>query len=179
VLAQAVDTTRFSSYTPRAQQTNLPETITKHSDDDSGKSLSGRCVALDVGEKRIGVAISDELNISITALPAIQRTSWKRLLRETAEIIRHYDAKTLVIGLPLKLDNTEGSTAEEMRRTADKFRLSLTVPVFLQDEKLTTFAARQKLQELGYDEREIEARLDSEAAAIILRDFISTRKRQA
>ncbi|MEA2207038.1 MAG: putative pre6S rRNA nuclease [Blastocatellia bacterium] len=99
-------------------------------------------------------------------------------MREVAEIIRHYDARTLVIGLPLKLDNTEGSAAGEMRRVAEKFRLSLGVPVVLQDEKLTTFAARQKLQAMGSDEEEIEARLDSEAALIILEDFISSRRQQ-
>jgi putative Holliday junction resolvase len=156
----------------------LPETITKHSDDDSGKSSSGRCLALDIGDKRVGMAISDELNISITTLQPIQRSSWKHLLRRVAEIIRHYDAKILVIGLPLKMDNTDGSAAAEMRRLAEKFRLSLAVPVVLQDEKLTTFAARQKLQALGCGEEEIEARLDSEAALIILEDFISSLRQQ-
>lgn len=133
-------------------------------------------MALDIGEKRVGVAMSDELNISITPLPPIQRTNWKRLLREVSDIIRHYDARALVIGLPLMLDNTEGPAAAQMRRVAEKFRLSLDLPVFLQDEKLTTVQAQENLQELGYGASEIKARLDSEAAAIILRDFLTSRQ---
>jgi putative pre-16S rRNA nuclease len=157
----------------------LAETINQQSENMEGKARTGRCVALDIGEKRVGVAVSDELNISITPLAAIQRTSWKRLLREVAEIVRHYDAKALVIGLPLKSDNTEGSAAVEMRRLAENFRLSLDVPVFLQDEKLTTFQAREDLLGLGYGNTEIEARVDSAAAAIILGDFLSTRQHRA
>lgn len=157
----------------------MAETINQHSEDADGKARIGRCVALDIGEKRVGVAVSDELNISITPLPAIQRTSWKRLLREVSEIVRHYDAKALVIGLPLKSDNTEGSAAVEMRRLAENFRLSLDVPLFLQDEKLTTFQARENLMTLGYRDSEIEARVDSAAAAIILGDFLTTRQSAA
>lgn len=152
----------------------MAETIIQHPDDANGKTRIGRCVALDIGENRVGVAVSDELNISITPLPAIRRTSWKRLLREVSEIVRHYDAKALVIGLPLKSDNTEGSAAVEMRRLAENFRLSLDVPLFLQDEKLTTFQARENLMNLGYGDSEIEPRVDSAAAAIILGDFLTT-----
>jgi putative Holliday junction resolvase len=152
----------------------LPESIIKQSENAYGQVGSGRCIALDIGEKRVGVAISDELNISITPLPAIQRTSWKRLLLEVSGIIRHYDAKALVIGLPLKSDNTDGSASAGMRRMAENFRLSLDVPIFLQDEKLTTFQARGNLQEMGYEANEIDARVDSAAAAIILGDFLSS-----
>jgi putative Holliday junction resolvase len=155
----------------------LPEPIIKQSEDADGGIGPGRCVALDIGEKRVGVAVSDELNISITPLPAIQRTSWKRLLREVSEIVRHYDAKALVIGLPLKSDNTDGSAAAAMRRLAENFRLSLDVPIFLQDEKLTTFQARGNLLDMGYKESEIEAGIDSAAAAIILGDFLTSRQR--
>ena len=155
---------------------DLPESTLKQSEGDRGKTLSGRFVALDIGAKRVGVAISDELNISISPLPPIQRTSWKRLLLEVAELVRHYDARTLVIGLPLSLDGTEGSAALDARRLAEKFRLSLDVPVWLQDERLTTFQAKENLRSMKYDQSEIDRRLDSEAAAIILRDFIANRQ---
>lgn len=140
------------------------------------QALSGRCAALDIGEKRVGVAVSDELNISVSTLAPIQRTSWKRLLRDVSELVRHYDARTLVIGLPLRLDGTEGSAAANIRQLAEKFRLSLDVPVCLQDERLTTFQARENLQAMKYSQTEVERRLDSEAAAIILKDFIARRE---
>ena len=140
------------------------------------KTLSGRCVALDIGEKRVGVAVSDELNITVNPLAPILRASWKRLLRDVSELVRHYDARTLVIGLPLSLDGTEGSAAANIRKLAEKFGLSLDVPVCLQDERLTTFQARENLQAMKYSQTEVERRLDSEAAAIILRDFIAGRE---
>ena len=155
----------------------MSETTLKQSEDACAKAPSGRCLALDIGEKRVGIAVSDELNISTTPLRPIQRTSWKRLLREVAELIRHYDAGYLVIGLPLSLDGTEGSAAREMRRLAGKFQMSLNVPVCLQDERLTTFQAREYLESANYDQKEIGRRLDSEAAALILRDFIANRQR--
>ena len=161
----------------RPTEMDLPESTLKQSEGAGGKTLSGRFAALDIGAKRIGVAISDELNISISPLPPIQRTSWKRLLLEVAELVRHYDARALVIGLPLSLDGTEGSAALDARRLAEKFRLSLNVPVCLQDERLTTFQAKENLRSMKYDQSEIVRRLDSEAAAIILRDFIASRQR--
>jgi putative Holliday junction resolvase len=154
----------------------LPEKTIQQSENANAQVLPGRYLALDIGEKRIGVAISDELKISIKALPPIQRTSWKRLLQQTKEIIQHYDARALVIGLPLRLDNTAGMAAAEMQRTAEKFRLSLEIPVFLQDEKLTTADARDNLRAAGVAAHEVETYIDSAAAAIILQDFITERQ---
>jgi putative Holliday junction resolvase len=154
----------------------LPEATLNPLPAGGAQALSGRCAALDIGEKRVGVAVSDELNISVSTLAPIQRTSWKRLLRDVSELVRHYDARTLVIGLPLRLDGTEGSAAANIRRLAEKFRLSLDVPVCLQDERLTTFQARENLQAMKYSQTEVERRLDSEAAAIILKDFIARRE---
>lgn len=134
---------------------------------------SGRLMALDLGARRVGVAISDELQITINALPAIERRSWKDLLRRVVAIIESYDARALVIGLPLSLDGSEGSSAREARATAKKFQRSLKIPVFLQDERLTTFAATAKLSAAGRSAAEIKMEVDSEAASVILRDFIA------
>ena len=81
-------------------------------------AISAPVVALDLGEKRVGVAISDTLLISITPLSAFPRTNWKQLLRDVANLIRHYDAQTVVIGLPLRLDGSDGDAALEVRRLA-------------------------------------------------------------
>ena len=104
----------------------------------------------------------------------IERRSWKDFLRRVLSLIETYDAKALVIGLPLKLDGEEGQASKEARTIADKFRLSLSVPVYLQDERLTTFAAESAMKSDGRSEPEIERQVDSEAAAIILRDFITS-----
>jgi putative Holliday junction resolvase len=136
-------------------------------------NLSGRLLALDLGAKRVGVALSDELRITVNPLPAIERRSWKDLLRRVAAIIESYDAQGLVIGLPLSLDGSEGSAASDVREVAEKFRKSLNVPVRLHDERLTTVAATERLQASGRSAQEIEQQVDSESATEILRDFIA------
>ena len=132
----------------------------------------GRLLALDLGAKRIGVAVSDELRITTRPLPVISRPSWKELLRQVDGLVQSYEAKGLVIGLPLRIEGGEGAAAEGVRAMAEKFRLSLSVPIYLQDERLTTFAADSDLKAAGRNERERKRDVDSEAAAIILRDFI-------
>ena len=133
----------------------------------------GRLLALDLGSKRAGVAISDELRITTRPLPFIPRRSWKDLLRQVAAIVETYDARAVVIGLPLNMDGTEGAAAAETRRLAENFRRSLDVPVFLQDERLTTLTAGAALKSERRRNDEVDERIDSESAAIILRDFMS------
>ena len=135
----------------------------------------GRLLALDLGTKRVGVAVSDELQMNVQPLPPLKRTSWKTLLRQIYDLRHGYDAQAVVIGLPLKMDGTEGDAAHEARRIARNLSLSLDVPVRLQDERLTSHAATEILREAGVRGQELIARLDSEAAALILRDFILTR----
>lgn len=129
-------------------------------------------VALDLGEKRVGIAVCDELSISITRLKTIQRTSWKQLLQDVGAVIRRFDAKTLVIGFPLRANGSAGDAAEKIREAAEKFALSLSIPVYLQDEHLTSVAAEENLRSEGHPKNRISELVDAEAAAIILRDFI-------
>ena len=137
------------------------------------RDAAGRLVALDLGAKRVGVAVSDELRITVNPLPAIERRSWKDLLRRVAAIIETYDAQGLVIGLPLSLAGAESSAAQEARATAQKFQRSLRVPVYLHDERLTTVAATEQLRTAGRTAREIKQEVDSQSAAVILGDFIT------
>ena len=121
------------------------------------------------------MAVSDELCISVRPLVALNRTNWKQLLRSVSEALKSFDARALVIGLPLKMDGTEGEAATAARRMARNFELSLNVPVYLQDERLTSREAEDELRAAGHrDERLRRARVDSESAAIILRDFIES-----
>jgi putative Holliday junction resolvase len=136
---------------------------------------AGRLLALDLGRKRVGLAVSDEMQITVRPLPALRRTNWKQLLRGVADSLASFDARALVIGLPLRLDGSAGDAAEEARHIARKFQLSLPVPVFLQDEKLTSFEALEGLRAAGYDAAQSLERVDSESAVIILRDFIAGR----
>ena len=137
---------------------------------------SGRLLALDLGTRRVGVAVCDELQITARPLAAIKRRSWKELFARVASIIESSQVRGLIIGLPLSLDGSEGSAAQEARSVAEKFRKSLSVPVYLQDERLTTFAARSHLKSAARSESEIEREVDSEAAAILLHDYIQAHR---
>ena len=140
-------------------------------------AAAGRLLALDLGARPVGLAVSDELRITVNPLPAIERRSWKDLLRRVAAVIESYDARGLVIGLPLSLEGAEGSAAQDARATAEKFQRSLPVPVYLQDERLTTVAATAQLKAAGRSVREIKREVDSESATVILSDFISRAQR--
>jgi putative Holliday junction resolvase len=133
----------------------------------------GRLLALDLGEKRIGAAVSDELWITVRPLPFLVRRNWKQLLVTVVELLQHFDAQALVIGLPLNLDGTEGEAAREARRIAHNFELSLKMPVYLQDERLTSREAESTLRAAGHTDADLRKYVDSESAAIILRDFIA------
>lgn len=131
-------------------------------------------LALDLGEKLVGAAVSDDRLVTIKRLPALKRSNWKRLLQEIVTLIQRYDAQTVVIGLPLRLDGTSGDAAEKVQQVATNLARSIRQPVYLQDERLTSFEAMANLKAEGYKPGEIPALIDGEAAAMILRDFIRT-----
>jgi len=131
-------------------------------------------LALDLGDKLVGAAVSDDRLITIKRLPPLKRSNWKRLLQDVVTLIRRYDAQTVVIGLPLRLDGTVGDAAEKARQVARNLARSIELPVYLQDERLTSFEAIANLEKEGHTPVEIPDLIDGEAAAIILRDFIQT-----
>lgn len=143
----------------------------------SAVPASGRIIALDPGTKRVGVAVCDELRVTTRPLAVITRTSWKKLLLKVKNIIDEFDAKALVIGLPLESDGTESEMSMYARDAARKFALSLDVPVFLQDERVTSYEAKSRLWQRGVDPRDARKLVDSEAAAIILSDFLGRLER--
>lgn len=153
----------------------MPAKNSQTSDEGASDAPRGRLLALDLGARRIGVALCDEMRLSVRPLPAIPRKSWKKLVASVARLVSDFDAAGLVLGLPLRLDGTEGDAAAEVRRLARNFSLTLRLPVHLQDERLTTRAAEEGLRDEGATDEERAARIDSEAAAVILRDFISRR----
>ena len=152
----------------------MTQNIDTHAQDtQSSDSPAGRLLALDLGARRVGVAVCDELRLSVRPLPPLARASWKKLLREIADLCRSFDAKGVVVGLPVNLDGTEGEAAVEARRIARNLSLSLDIPVHLQDERLTSRDAERTLRSDGASVREVVVRIDGEAAALILSDFLA------
>lgn len=144
-----------------------------NSTDISNLSSTGRIIALDLGMTKIGVAVTDELQITVRPLEKIIRRSWKELLKQIISLINEYDAVALVLGLPFEFDGTESEMSAEVRRLHRNFSLSLTIPIFLQDERLSSISGQQQLYDSGYSIKEIAKRLDSAAATVILSDFLA------
>ena len=138
------------------------------------KDAIGPILALDLGQKLVGAAISDERLVTIKRLPPLERSNWKKLLQDVRDLIKRFDAQTLVVGLPLRLDGTEGDAAHEVQRVTVNLARSIDLPVYLQDERLTSFEAMENLKAEGFKPEEIPALIDGEAAAMILRDFLDT-----
>ncbi len=135
----------------------------------------GRLLSLDLGTKKVGIAVSDELQFTVRGVCTIKRKGWKTFLKEVIGYLEKYDAKALVLGLPYNFDGTESEMSYEARKLARNFSLSLEIPVYLHDERVTTYEARGNLWKLGLSNKKVRERIDSEAAAIILEDFIETR----
>ena len=136
--------------------------------------IIGPVLALDLGEKLVGAAVSDERLVTTRRLQPLKRSNWKKLLQDVRLLLERFDAQTIVVGLPLRMDGTEGDAAKDVRRLALNLAKSVGQAVYLQDERLTSIAATENLKAEGLSADEIPALVDGEAAALILRDFLST-----
>jgi putative Holliday junction resolvase len=126
---------------------------------------------VDYGRKRIGVAVSDAMGLTVQPLTTIEGKSKAEELALLERIAHERGVARIVVGLPLRLDGTEGTMAAEARRFARRLERALHLPVELVDERLTSWAAREwkaAHAELGRGKGE-----DEIAAAILLEDFLA------
>jgi putative holliday junction resolvase len=135
-----------------------------------------RVLALDYGSKAIGVAISDELRLTVRPLTTIRcrRLSRNQIIGQIQSLIEEYRATELVIGLPLSLDGTVGNAAEKIQAFITELQKVITIPVRAQDERLTSRAAEELMREMGFDARQRKEKSDEYAATIILRDYLES-----
>ncbi len=110
----------------------------------------GRIIALDLGMKKIGVAISDELQITVRPLTVIKRTAWKKVLKQINDYIENFDAVALVLGLPLEFEGGESEMTIEARRLAKNFSLSIKSPYFF---KMKEFRHMKRVEIFGNQAR--------------------------
>ena len=115
--------------------------------------LIGPVLALDLGEKLVGAAVSDERLVTTKRLQPLKRSNWKKLLQDVRDLLERFDAQTIVVGLPLRMDGTEGDAAKNVRRLALNLARSVQQPVYLQDERLTSVAATENLKAEGLTSR--------------------------
>jgi putative Holliday junction resolvase len=129
-------------------------------------------LALDIGGKRIGIAVSDRLGFSCRGITCLFRNDqgWPK---QTNKLVAEYGIKALVVGLPKNMDGTEGAQAEDCRKAAKQLAETIDLPILFQDERLSTWTAKERLFAQGLNEKKVKAKLDQTAAAVFLEDFIS------
>ncbi len=136
-------------------------------------------LALDIGEKRIGVAVSDELGLLASPRGVIRRASNEQALREIARQVAESGAELVVAGLPVSLDGQLHSQARRVRAFAERLRQRLSVPLVYADEALSTVRAEERLRAAGIRPERIRERIDAAAAAVILEDYLAQQARKA
>jgi putative Holliday junction resolvase len=138
-----------------------------------------RILALDVGEKRIGVAVSDELHVLARPLKTLAHSSLADDVSALAVLLAEYAVETLVVGFPRSLSGEEGPQALRVKRYAHKLAAALPVPVVLWDERYSTVQAVHRLAEAGRRRRNArgdKSRIDAAAAAVILQDYLDAKR---
>lgn len=133
-----------------------------------------RALGIDVGERRIGVALCDELGLLATPLTTIQVRGQE--LTELARIARERDVALVVVGLPRSLSGQEGPQARVVRDFAARLAPYLAVPLAFWDERFTTAEAERVLLARGLSREQRRARIDAVAAAILLQDYLDARR---
>jgi putative Holliday junction resolvase len=129
-------------------------------------------MSLDVGDKRIGVALSDPMQILASPLQTIARTSDEAALTEIINLVNARAVEKLIIGLPYSLDGTIGPQAEKVLSFKDKVAAQLNIEIILQDERLSSVTADQKLKETRKKSARLKERIDAAAAAVILQSYL-------
>lgn len=135
-----------------------------------------RILGLDVGERRIGVALSDASGRLATALTTIAATPHGQALAQLARLSAKYAVCEIVVGLPLTLRGEIGPQAALVQRFAASLEQALQLPIHLVDERLTSAAAEQLLRDLGLKPEKRKQQIDQVAAALILQDFLDQRR---
>jgi putative Holliday junction resolvase len=135
-----------------------------------------RVLAIDLGSKRIGIAVSDGLGITVRPVETIRRSNRERDIARLRFLVEDLEAEAVVVGLPLRMDGTTGDAARAALRFAEALQDRLDVPVLTQDERLTSYEAEQMMIERGLGREERRARSDEFAAMLILQDYLSTTK---
>lgn len=134
-----------------------------------------RYLAIDHGQKRTGLAISDASETIVSPHSIIETQSSTELLRRIVAVVGEEQIEAVVIGLPYNMDGTEGPRAQKVKEFAQLLAARLTVPILFHDERLSSFGAEQLIISLELTRKKKKKRLDAIAAAEILKSFLDAK----
>ena len=136
----------------------------------------GRVLGLDVGSRRIGVAVSDPLGITAQGLDTLARSTKRRDFEHLQGVIQEYDVREIVVGLPLRMSGAEGIQSDKMQVFAQELRKRFRLPVHLWDERLTSAEANRLLRETELSIQKRGKAVDRMAAVLILQGWMESRR---
>jgi putative Holliday junction resolvase len=136
-------------------------------------------MALDVGGRRIGVALSDTTRVLASPLTTLRAEPRDRVLSEIAALVQRHEVAEVVVGLPLTLSGEIGPQAHAIQLFVERLKGVLTAPIHMFDERLTTVAAERMMVDLGMKPEQRKARIDEVAASIILQDFLDSNRNRS
>ena len=131
-----------------------------------------RLLGLDVGDRRIGIAISDPLQLTAAGLETIQRQNIKEDVNRICDIARRHHVKEIIIGIPLNMDGTQGDQALKVMAFGKKLARESGLPIIYEDERLSTVSAIRTLTVQGVKTGHNRELVDMQAAAIILQKHL-------
>ena len=135
-------------------------------------------MALDVGDKTIGVAISDSLLLTAQARPTVRRKDIAADIEKLRRLAQENEVHEVVVGQPLHMDGQPSPQSRKVARFAEQLRKVLDLPIIFWDERLTSFEAEQHLEQMGLNWRQRREQVDKIAAMIILQNYLDSRPGQ-
>ena len=135
-----------------------------------------RIMALDVGDRKIGVAISDAMQLIAQGKPTLRRTTIEADLEHLRNLVTENDVHRIIIGEPLHMDGRPSPQSLKTAKFARKLQKATQIPVVLWDERLSSFAAEEHLVEMGLNWRKRREQVDKMAAMIILQSYLDREK---
>jgi len=137
-----------------------------------------RLLGLDVGHKRIGMAVSDPLGITAQGIETLQRRNKRTDFQQLAKVIRNYHVSGIVVGLPLRLSGSASAQTEKVTAFAEELRTRFQLPVHLWDERLTSVEANRLMRDADASIEQRAASVDRMAATLILQSFMDAHAAQ-
>jgi len=137
--------------------------------------IQSRVLALDLGKKRIGMALSDELGVTAQGLETLERTNIREDLVRISQLAADKNVSLILMGNPLHMSGREGRQAEYARDFGERLRAASGIPVEFWDERLTTVAAQRVLRESGISIEKRAKAVDRLAAVILLESYLDSR----
>ena len=135
-----------------------------------------RILGIDLGSKRIGIAISDALGITAQGLLTLERKEDSEVIEFLNKTVQEKDVTEIVVGLPLNMDGSEGEQAKAATHFADILKEKLKLPVKLWDERLSTVEVERVMIEAGTSRAKRKKKIDKVAAQVILQGYLNSRK---